>query len=152
PAACSLKPWPEISMDIERYDPWEEFDRLQEQINRLFDDFFGRLHAVHHVSFAPAVDVYESDGHLVIRVDLPGIVEDDVDIMVDERTVVIRGERDHPADAVPGRYHRREWPYGLFERRIDLPAPVLPEMVSASYADGVFQIRLPIAGRDDDGG
>jgi len=136
-------------MDIERYDPWEEFDRLQEQINGLFDDFFGRLHAAHRVSFAPAVDVYESDGHLVIRLDLPGIVEDDVDIMVSERSVVIRGERDHPADALPGGYRRREWPYGIFERRIELPASVQPELISASYVDGVFEIRLPIAERND---
>lgn len=132
-------------MDIERYDPWEEFDRLQERINKVFDEFFDQMHVAHHVSFVPAVDIYESDGCLVLRFELPGVVEDDVDVMATENVVVIRGERDRPTDAAPEGYHRREWPYGYFERKIDLPIVVQPELLHAEYVDGVFLIRLPVA-------
>jgi len=132
-------------MDIERYDPWDEFNRLQEEVNRMFDGFFEKMHEQRPVAFAPAVDVYESDGHVVLRISLPGIVEDDVDIMATETSVLIRGERDKPADALHGRSFRREWPYGFFERRIDLPVPVKPLLLTAQYVDGVFQIRLPLA-------
>lgn len=133
-------------MDIKRYDPWEEFGHLQQRINELFAGFFEHMpHTARDVAFAPAVDVYRSDDHLVLRIDLPGIVEDDVDIAATETVVVIRGERDHPADAAPGGYHRREWAYGFFERKIELPARVDPKQLSATYAEGVFIIRLPLA-------
>ena len=138
-------------MDIRRYDPWEEFNRLQQRINELFAGFFQDMpHTLRDVSFAPAVDVYRSNDHLVLRIDLPGIVEDDVDIAATETAVVIRGERDHPADAASGGYHQKEWVYGFFERKIDLPARVDPDRLSADYSDGVFVIRLPLAARGDD--
>ena len=133
-------------MDIERYDPWAEFNHLQQQINQLFAGFFSRMpHLAYDVAFAPAVDVYESDGRLVLRIDLPGIVEDDVDILATDRTIVIRGERDRPADALEGRYFQREWAYGFFERKIELPARVDPQQLQATYSDGVFEILLPLA-------
>ena len=133
-------------MDIKRYDPWEDFSRLRQRINELFAGFFEHMpHTVRDVAFAPAVDVYQSDSHIVLRIELPGIIEDDVDIAATETVVVIRGERDRPADAAPGRYHLREWAYGFFERRIDLPARVNPQRISAEYADGVFVIRLELA-------
>lgn len=131
-------------MDIERYDPWEEFDRLQEQVNEILSSFFERMPGTgRHVDFAPPIELYLSEAQLVLRVELPGVVEDDVDISATATTVVIRGERDKPADAVA--YLRREWAYGLFERRVELPMAVVPERLSAKYTDGVFEIRLPLA-------
>ena len=133
-------------MDIERYDPWEDFSRLRQKINELFAGFFERMpHAPRDVAFAPAVDVYQSDGHLVLRFDLPGIIEDDVDIEATETAVIIRGERDRPADAAPDDYYRKEWAYGFFERKIDLPVRVNPRRLRAQYSDGVLTIRLETA-------
>ena len=133
-------------MEIERYDPWEEFDRIQKQISRLIEEFFADFpHPGRTVAFAPAVDVYESEYHIVVRAALPGVVEDDVDITATELSVTIRGERDTPGDAVRGGYFRREWAYGFFERQVSLPRRVEPEKLHARYFDGVFEIRLPIA-------
>jgi len=131
-------------MDIERYDPWEEFDRLQEHVNHMLSGFFERLpRAGRPVDFAPAVDLYLTDHHLVLRFNLPGVVEDDVDISATPTAITIRGERDQPADAVS--YYRHEWAYGLFERHVELPQPVVPELLSARYFDGIFEITIPLA-------
>jgi HSP20 family protein len=133
-------------MDIERYDPWEEFNRLRQQINALFAGFFDRMpHTLRHVSFAPPADVYQTDNTLVLRFDLAGVVEDDVDIAATETDIVIRGERDRPADAPLDGHYRRELPYGFFERKIELPVRVKPLQLSAEYVDGLLVIRLPIA-------
>lgn len=133
-------------MDIKRYDPWEDFNRLQQRINELFAGFFEHMpHTARQVAFAPAADVYRSDDHLVVRINLPGIVEDDVDIAATETAVVIRGERDRPSDVGSAGYYHQEWAYGYFERKIDLPIRVKPQRLSAEYADGVLVIRLPVA-------
>jgi len=136
-------------MDIERYDPWEEFNRLRQQIDMLFAGFFDRMpHTGRHVAFAPAADVYRSDSTLVIRIDLAGVIEDDVDISAAETAVVVRGEREPPPDAARTGYYRRELPYGFFERKIELPVRVDPAGLAAEYTDGLLIVRLPIIQAD----
>jgi len=132
-------------MDIERYDPWEEFNRLRQQINKLFAGFFDRMpHTARHVAFAPSADVYRSDDILVLRLDLAGVIEDDVDISAGETFVIVRGEREYPVDETRATYYSRELEYGFFERKIELPVRVDPARMTAEYTDGLLVVRLPV--------
>jgi HSP20 family protein len=90
------------------------------------------------------MDVYARDGDLVVRVELPGIdPQRDVTIEVDDRELVVRGERRRQEDADDRAYYRLEATYGAFERRVPLPEGVDENAVTASFEDGVLEIVVP---------
>ena len=81
-------------MSISRWYPIREVSSLQDRVNSLFQDFAGDNQAVTAASFAPAVDVYENGEKVVLKLDIPGIKEEDLDIRVENQTLTVRGERD----------------------------------------------------------
>jgi HSP20 family protein len=88
------------------------------------------------------VDIYETDGALVLKAELPGFSKDDIHIELKENTLVIKGERKHEDEVKDGNYHRMERTYGAFQRSFVLPTTVDREKVNASYKDGVLELRL----------
>jgi len=115
---------------------------LQDRVNSLFQDFAGDGQAVTAASFAPAVDVYENSEKVVLKLDLPGIKEDDLDIRVENQTLSVRGERKFESEEKEENFHRIERRYGSFYRSFSLPTTVDTENVGASYKDGVLKLEL----------
>lgn len=93
--------------------------------------------------FAPAIDIFEDDDAFLVRVELPGMRADDVDVDFGEDAMTIRGERQLENQDRREGYHRRERSYGVFCRTFALPDDVDPSGAEAAMADGVLTIRVP---------
>ncbi|MBC8460646.1 MAG: Hsp20/alpha crystallin family protein [Deltaproteobacteria bacterium] len=133
-------------MELERWDPWEELTTLHQEVDRLFGNFFNRVsqtRTARDIKFAPPVDVYETEIEIVVRVALPGVIEEDIDVELKGEAFLIRGECDCPLDAQEGGYHHQEWRYGQFERAVVLPTKVQENAIKATLTNGVLEIRAP---------
>jgi HSP20 family protein len=138
--------------------PFGFMRRFSEEMDRLFEDFgFGQgiiaptfergldqLGALGKGAWAPQVEVVERNNELVIRTDLPGMKKDDVQVDIDENSLVIQGERRSEQEEDGEGYYRTERSYGRFYRRIPLPKGVDPDEASADFRDGVLEITLPV--------
>ena len=129
-------------MTLARFYPTREFAALQNRVNSLFQDFGSNSDTVTAASFVPAVDVYEDTGKVVLKLELPGIKEEDVDVRVENQTLTVRGERKLEAEEKQENFHRIERSYGSFFRSFSLPNTVDTENVAASYNAGVLKLEL----------
>ncbi len=134
-------------MALARWTPMGHLPAFQEEMNRLFNEFFrggtGGEQGWAAGAWTPPVDIYETEDALVLTALLPGVSKDDVSIEVHHNTLILRGER-KPAAAVPDeRYYRRECIYGPFQRSFVLPATVDQNQVQATYHDGILELHLP---------
>ena len=129
---------------VTRWDPFREFSTLQDRMNRLFHDSFGdgREEALSTTAFAPAVDVYEDEQHVTLKIEVPGIDEKDIDVRIENNTLTVHGERKFEKDEKEENYRRVERQYGSFTRTFTLPNTVETENVSANYDKGVLKIKL----------
>ncbi len=135
-------------MAIVRWDPARELDSLQGDMNRLFDSFFGRREGAAGASGAarrwvPAMDLVETEDHLVLRADLPGVEQGDIEIEVKDGVLTVSGERKARHETQREGYHRVERAFGRFSRALELPKGVDPGSVSASFDKGVLEVRMP---------
>jgi HSP20 family protein len=122
--------------------PFEELERIRREFDRLIKEFFAKEEpAKRH--FAPALDVYETDGEVVVKAELPGVKKEDVEVLVRDNSLIIRGEKKEEKEEKTEAYHRVERVYGKFERVVALPVDVKLEGVKAKFKDGVLEIRLP---------
>ena len=115
--------------------------------DNLFDAFFGedsRLPVLPgNAAFAPRIDVKEDDVSYEISVELPGLEEKDIEITVDDGTLVLRGEKSGASEEKEGKYFRQERIYGRFERAFHLPDGVEAEKIEAKFKNGVLTLHLP---------
>jgi HSP20 family protein len=115
--------------------------------NRLFEDFFEDFPLVSFPEtgdrWNPAVDILEKDGNLVLRAELPGMTEKQIDLKVEGDTLILRGERKMESEDKKESYHRVERYYGSFTRRFRLPDTVDPDKISADYKNGILTVTLP---------
>ncbi len=131
---------------LTRWEPFREFSTLQDRMNRLFRESFnetGRDESLTASSFAPAVDVYEDEHKVTLKIEVPGIDEKDIDIRLENNTLTVHGERKIEKEEKEENYRRVERQYGSFTRTFTLPTTVDSEKVSASYDKGVLNIALP---------
>jgi len=134
-------------MDLVRWnddflDPVQGLDRLQREINRLFD--FPRSVEAHGLldrMVSPAVDVVETHDAFVVQVDLPGIDVKDIDISVAGNVLTLKGERKATSRG-GGEVYRKETWEGTFQRTLSLPATVDPDKVNALFREGVLEITI----------
>jgi HSP20 family protein len=129
-------------MTLSRWYPVREVATLQDRVNSLFQDFAGDGQTVTAAAFAPAVDVYENGEKVVLKLDIPGIKEEDLDIRVENQTLSVRGERKFESEEKEENFHRIERRYGSFFRSFSLPTTVDTENVQAGYKDGVLKLEL----------
>jgi HSP20 family protein len=117
---------------------------LQDQVNRLFDDSFTRDRSSQAdlATWAPAVDIYETENELVVKADLPDFQEKDIDVRVEGNSLTIRGERKFEKDVKEDSYLRIERAYGSFMRSFSLPNTVSLENIRADYRNGVLTLRM----------
>ena len=131
-------------MAIIRWDPFRDLVNLQEKMNRLFEDSLGsRNEMLYRGSWVPPVDVYECDGKIFIKAEIPGVESDDIAVEVKENVVTIRGERKLDEELRKENYHRIERSYGVFQRSFALPGEVEESEVNAVFCDGVLEVILP---------
>jgi HSP20 family protein len=131
-------------MALVRWDPIRELDSLQGDMNRLFDRFFeGRPPTGASRRWIPAMDLVETDDHLVLRGDLPGMTEDDVDIEIKDGMLTVSGERKADHEEKGEGYHRVERAFGSFSRSLSLPQGIDAEKVEAKFDNGVLEVRIP---------
>ena len=138
-------------MTIVRWDPFREFAQLQDRLNRVFADAYGRTShggdegLMTSGSWVPPVDIYDNGHHeLVMKAELPDMTREDIDITVDNGTLTIRGEKKLAADVKEEHFHRIERRYGVFTRSFSLPQTVDTGKVGAEYRNGVLTVRLPL--------
>jgi HSP20 family protein len=133
----------------ERNDPFRAFDeleRLQQEMNRLFSSFGGsRTPRFHNFGVFPPLNISEDTENLYVRGELPGISSNDIDISVEGETLTLRGERKLPQTASSVSYHRREREAGKFRRTVSLSTRINPDGVEAHFQNGVLEIVLPKA-------
>jgi HSP20 family protein len=129
---------------ITRWEPFREFSTLQDRLNRLFQQSVseGREESLTTSSFAPAVDVYEDDHQVTLKIEVPGIDEKDIDVRLENNTLTVHGERKLEKEEKEENYRRVERQYGSFTRSFTLPNTVDAEGVSAQYDKGVLKIKL----------
>jgi HSP20 family protein len=130
---------------LTRFEPFREFATLQDRINRVFRDSYsaGQDDSLTTSSFAPAVDVYEDEHQVTLKVEVPGIDEKDIDVRVENNTLTVHGERKIEKEEKEENYRRVERQYGSFTRTFSLPTTVDTENVAATYDKGVLKITLP---------
>mgnify|MGYP000985160029 CR=1 FL=1 len=125
--------------------PWLEAERVQNEMNRLFNAAFSRSQST---PCFPAINVWASDEKQIVTAELPGIGLEDLEINVVGQTLTISGERKAPQLPEGARYHRQECGHGKFTRSLSLLYPVDMEKVEAALENGVLRIVLPRAEQD----
>ncbi len=132
--------------------PWRPL-REMEELERRFEDIFGRSMMPAFFRrlqgegrpWAPALEVLEKEDRYVVKAELPGAKQEDIDVSVVGDTLTIRGEKKAESEVNEEDYHLRECTYGSFYRSIALPPNVNPQKIEASFDEGVLEVILPKA-------
>lgn len=136
-------------MAMVRWDPFQDLIALQDRMNQLFDQTWARSRrereGVVAAAWSPAVDVYETPEGIVLKVELPGLNKEDIDIQIKDNTVTLKGERHVEKDVKQENYLRVERAHGAFHRTFTLPTAIQTEKVRAVFKDGVLELNIPKA-------
>ncbi len=133
---------------LTRWEPVREFSSLQDRLNRmnrLFRESYSPENpeeALTTTNFAPPVDIYEDEHNISLRMEVPGIGENDIDVRIEGNPLTVHGERKLEKDEKEENYRRIERQYGSFTRSFTLPNSVDPSQVSAHYDKGVLKVFL----------
>lgn len=132
-------------MALVRWNPTRDLDALQGDVNRLFDSFFGTQdgNGTRANRWIPPMDLSETDDELVLRLDLPGVSKEDLEIEVRDGTLIIQGTRETEDRREVENYLRLERSFGRFSRSVELPSSVDPDGVNARFDSGVLELRMP---------
>jgi HSP20 family protein len=132
-----------IVMPIIRWTSFREVVALQNRVNSLLRDLNeGGDSPVAAASFTPAVDIYEDNQKVVLKLEVPGVEEKDLDVRVENRTLTVKGERKFENEEKEENLHRIERRYGSFYRAFTLPTTVDTENIDAKYNAGVLKLEL----------
>lgn len=128
---------------LSRWEPFRDLVSLRTDFDRLFNTFFDNMPTETERLWAPAVDIEENNGNLVVKAELPGMEKEDITVSVRDNMLHLSGERKIEKETKDKSYHRIERCFGKFSRTIELPAAVEADKVKAVYIDGVLNITLP---------
>jgi HSP20 family protein len=118
---------------------------LREKMNRMFEDVFAGRSEDKELSastWAPAVDIFETESELMMTVEVPGIDEKDIEIKIEDNTLTLKGERKFEKETKEENYHRIERSYGSFYRAFTLPNSIDPDKIQAEHENGVLKITM----------
>ncbi len=134
-------------MALVRWDPMRDLDSLQGEMNRVFDQFFGgggrSGNGVSSRRWVPAMDLVESEDHLVLRADLPGMSEEDINIELKDNVLTVSGERRADERHEGEGFYRVERAFGSFARALSLPEGINADQIEANFDRGVLEVRIP---------
>ena len=131
-------------MLVRRSDPFRELGLLSRRLDTVFRGEDGEAGEA-MANWAPTMDVIEKDESILLRAELPGMQEEDVEITVENRHLTIQGEKKFAHEESEGNYRRLESRYGSFYRTFSLPSSVDQERIDAHFSKGVLEIELPKA-------
>lgn len=133
------------------WNPWKRFDELRDEMEEFwrgarFPVFtrFPKLLGKETATWMPSTDVYRTNGNLIVKADLPGLKKDDVEVLVEEGFLVVKGERKEEKEEKDKEYFRSERNYGSFYRRVPLPEDVDLEKISATVHDGILEVKVAL--------
>jgi HSP20 family protein len=132
-------------MTITRWETYRDVVALQNRMNSLFQDFSrnnGENELVTAAGFVPPVDIYEDEHKLVLKLEIPGIRLEDLDVRMENTTLSVTGERSFQSEGKEENFHRVERRYGSFYRAFTVPNTINPETIKAEYDAGVLSLEL----------
>jgi HSP20 family protein len=134
-------------MALRKWDPLGDLLDLQERLNQLLEDRLSpdRLEPTLPASggWTPLADAYETADAFVVHLELPGIAQEDVEVLVEDNRLIVRGDRECLRGERPDHFYRMERSHGPFHRILHLPEGVDPQRVRAHYEDGLLRIDIP---------
>jgi HSP20 family protein len=135
-------------MALIRWEPMAEVNTIQNEMNRLFNTLFDQPSQTGRVNgtsrrWLPPMDLVETGDHYVLRADLPGLSDGDVNVQLEDNVLSISGERKAEHEGQHDGYYRFERPFGAFSRSLTLPDGVDPDRIEAHFDRGVLEIRVP---------
>jgi HSP20 family protein len=115
------------------------------ELRRRIEDFWPgfRQSPFGEEDVLPAIDMYEKEGSYIVKAEIPGMKEEDIDVSISGDRLAIKGEKKTEQEVNEDNYYRRERSYGSFTRYLDLPPDVEPENIEASYENGILEITVP---------
>ena len=133
-------------MGIVRWEPFKDLRASQDRFNRLFNETLSRFFdegVLGSRTWAPPVDIFETDHDVVMKAELPGADPKDVELRVEDGMLYLKGQRKFENEVKEENYHRVERAYGSFTRSFALPSSVVSDKAKAEYKDGVLTLTLP---------
>lgn len=129
-----------------KWDALKDFIEIQDKITRIFESAFPHLRS-YEAEFQnywfPAVDIYEDKENYILWIDLPGVEKDNINLKVEENSLIIKGGRKSPADTEKQNYLKAERQMGNFYRSFTLPRHIDIDAIQAKYDNGVLQLKIP---------
>lgn len=135
-------------MQITKWEPFKDMFSLRRQIDRVFDDtFFDAFDGGSELAtgWAPSVDIHETADELVVKADLPGVEQKDVQVEMHGNMLTVKGEKKEENEVKDAGFLRRERRYGSFQRSFTVGIPVKQDEIKAKYKNGTLEIHLPKA-------
>jgi HSP20 family protein len=130
-------------MSLIRWEPFRALRRRDDMFDELFRDFFRRPMPEEEVGLEPAVDVAESDGEVTVKMQVPGVDKDQLQLTVADDHLTVRGETRKESEEKRKNYFSQEIRYGAFQRTVPLPVEVDAAKANAALKNGVLKITLP---------
>lgn len=134
-----------IEMRLVKWEPLHEVTSLQNQIDRLFNDFWKENKTL---NLYPPVEVVETKEEYLVKADLPGVNKENIDISLNNNILTIKAERKEVKDENTGTYHHKEISYGSFQKQVSFSSNTDAENIKAKYADGVLELVVPKLDKD----
>ncbi len=133
-------------MNIIRWDPFRDLATLRERMNRLFEEAYtsrGEEKDLVASTWNPSVDIFETENELVLKAELPGVDEDDIEIKIEDSTITLKGDRKFEKETKEENYHRIERSYGSFYRSFTLPRNIDQDKIKAESENGILKVTMP---------
>ncbi len=133
-------------MNIIRWDPFRDLATLRERMNRLFEEAYtsrGEEKDLVASTWNPSVDIFETENELVLKAELPGVDEDDIEIKIEDSTLTLKGDRKFEKETKEENYHRIERSYGSFYRSFTLPRNIDQDKIKAESENGILKVTMP---------
>jgi HSP20 family protein len=133
-------------MTVVKWDLFRDVGTVQDRVNRLFQEGMPQRQGQADLQagqWTPPVDIFENADAIVLRADLPGVDQEDIELRVEDGTLLVRGRRSLPGDVRPEDMHRAERPRGTFVRSFGLPTNIDQAGIRATQKNGVLEVILP---------
>jgi HSP20 family protein len=134
-------------MTLVKWDPFKDVEKLQNRINRMFEDSFGHTRdpddEASLCAWRPPVDIYETEDGIVLAAELPGVGKKNISVEVKDNILTLKGERKANQNIMEKNFYRQERCYGTFQRSFTLQHNIQPNLIKATFKDGVLEIEIP---------
>jgi HSP20 family protein len=132
-------------MKLVRWDPFQELVNINNRLSRTLGEALPNVTEDTFGAWAPPVDIFEKNDHLVIRAEIPGVNKDDLDVRIENGVLTLHGERKQETEVKEENAYRMERIYGTFTRSFSLPTTVDAGKIAATYKDGILEVTVPKA-------